>query len=227
MNNIFIRYAIFITGLYFLALGVDLFIVSSLGTTPISSVNYIISLHSPLSLGMATFVFNVCLIFIEFALIRGIGTRRDRFEVLLQVPLSFVLGVFMDANMYLLSGLNVTSYYEAFVLMLAGCLVQAIGVTLEVKPNVAAMSAEGVVKYISRRSGKPFGKVKILFDICLVLLAGVTSIALSGRIEGLREGTIVAALLTGTIVSFLSLHVLTRRNIEHMLEACERLIGRV
>lgn len=223
MSGIFLRYFLFITGLYFLALGVDLFIVSSLGTTPISSVNYIISLHSPLSLGMATFVFNVLLIVIEFGLIHGIGSRRDRIEVLLQVPLSFLLGLFMDVNMHLLEGITVGSYYEALALMLAGCLVQGIGVTLEVKPNVAAMSAEGVVKYISRRYGKPFGKVKIIFDICLVAIAATLSFVISGRIEGLGEGTVTAALLTGTIVSFLSLHVLTRRNAEQVLSFGQKL----
>lgn len=41
------RYAIFIGGLYLLALGIVLIVRSSLGTTPISSENYVLSLHTP------------------------------------------------------------------------------------------------------------------------------------------------------------------------------------
>lgn len=36
------RYLIFIVGLYFLALGITLIVHSTLGTTPISSMNYVL-----------------------------------------------------------------------------------------------------------------------------------------------------------------------------------------
>ena len=56
MRNWIIRYAVFIIGLYFLTLGVVLIIRSSLGTSPISSFSYVLSLNTPLTLGMATFI---------------------------------------------------------------------------------------------------------------------------------------------------------------------------
>ena len=40
------RYLVFITGLYFLAMGISLIVHSSLGTTPISSMNYVLSFSS-------------------------------------------------------------------------------------------------------------------------------------------------------------------------------------
>lgn len=214
MRDLFKRYLVFILGIYFLALGVVLFVISSLGTTPISSINYILSLHFPLTLGMATFVFNMTLILVEFWLVRGIGTRKDVIEILIQIPVSFLLGAFMDMNMHLLSWIHITHYGQSLLLLAMGCVIQSLGVVLEIKPNVAAMSAEGVVKYASRRYHREFGKTKVVFDIMLVSIAAVLSFSLSGHIEGLREGTVVAALCTGYIVSFLSLHVITRRNFE-------------
>ena len=74
IKTILKKYLVFVIGLYFLAAGIVLIIHSALGTTPISSVNYVLSLNSPLSLGTCTFIVNVLLILGQFWLIRG--TKR-------------------------------------------------------------------------------------------------------------------------------------------------------
>lgn len=206
-----LRYLTFITGLYFLSLGVVFIVASSLGTTPISSVNYVVTLHTPISLGTATFLINVLLIAGQFWLIRsGHGSRKDRIEILLQIPFSLIFGIFIDLNMALVGSTEPTSYPVALAMLGVGCLSQAVGVVLELKPNVAIMSAEGFVKYAARRYNKDFGRLKVIFDVVLVSSALLLGIACSGHIEGIREGTVIAALSTGFIVSFLSRHVFTR-----------------
>lgn len=212
MKRLVLRYAIFLVGLYFLSLGIVCIVVSSLGTTPISSLNYVVSVNTPLTLGMATFGLNMLLIVGQLLLVKGIGSRRDRVEILLQIPLSFVFGMFIDLNMSIMDGIEISGYPMALAILGAGCLVQAFGVTLELKPDVAIMSAEGFVKYASRRYNKPFGRLKVCFDICLVVCAVLLSVAMSGHIDGVREGTVVAALSTGYLVSFLSVHVITGSN---------------
>mgnify|MGYP002711705506 CR=1 FL=1 len=62
MKDVFKRYLVFVIGLYFLAAGIVLIVRSALGTTPISSINYVLSLNSPLSLGTCTFLINMLLI---------------------------------------------------------------------------------------------------------------------------------------------------------------------
>lgn len=206
-----LRYLTFITGLYFLSLGVVFIVASSLGTTPISSVNYVVTLHTPITLGTATFLINVLLIAGQFWLIRsGHGSRKDRIEILLQIPFSLIFGIFIDLNMALVGSTEPTSYPVALAMLGVGCLSQAVGVVLELKPNVAIMSAEGFVKYAARRYNKDFGRLKVIFDVVLVSSALLLGIACSGHIEGIREGTVIAALSTGFIVSFLSRHVFTR-----------------
>jgi hypothetical protein len=86
------------------------------------------------------------------------------------------------------------------------------GVVLEVKPQVTMMSAEGTVSFISKRYDKEFGKMKRWFDIFLVSTAAILSLFLAHTIQGVREGTVIAALITGPVVTFLSYHVLTGRN---------------
>lgn len=211
IKTIILRYLTFIAGLYFLSLGIVLIVASTLGTTPISSVNYVVTLHTPITLGTATFLINVLLIAGQFWLIRsGLGTRKDRIEILLQLPFSLVFSIFIDINMAFIGSIEPTSYPMALAMLGAGCLSQATGVVLELKPNVAIMSAEGFVKYAARRYNKDFGRLKVIFDVVLVSSALLLGIACSGHIEGVREGTVIAALSTGFIVSFLLRHVFTR-----------------
>lgn len=217
IKTIILRYLTFIAGLYFLSLGIVLIVASTLGTTPISSVNYVVTLHTPITLGTATFLINVLLIAGQFWLIRsGLGTRKDRIEILLQLPFSLVFSIFIDINMAFIGSVEPTSYPMAIAMLGAGCLSQATGVVLELKPNVAIMSAEGFVKYAARRYNKDFGRLKVIFDVVLVSSALLLGIACSGHIEGVREGTVIAALSTGLIVSFLSRHVFTRAALRHL-----------
>ena len=223
------RYLVFILGLYFLAMGIVLIVHSALGTTPISSTNYVLSLNTPLTLGTWTFITNMLMVLIQLWLIRGMvliqlwlirggyGTRKDVVEILLQIPLSFVFSAFIDLNMWLTSELHTTGYLMSIGVLLTGCLVQSVGVVFEIKPKVAMMSAEGTVKYLSRRLHKEFGNVKVGFDVTLVLIAVLLSLGFTRSIEGVREGSVVAALITGYIVNFLNHKIMTRKMLYRLM----------
>ena len=216
------RYLIFILGVFFLAVGIDLIVVAMLGATPISSVNYVLSLHLPVTFGTASFLFNLAVILAQFWLVRGRGTRTDYIEILLQIPFSALFGVFIDLNMMWIERFTPESYPVSLAVLAAGCVIQAVGIVLEVKPDVVIMSAEGFVKYYCRRYGRDFGRVKVAFDVTLVISAVVISLAFSGRVEGVREGTLIAALCTGPLVNLLSRHVITRK----ILRQAAQLAGR-
>ena len=216
MKELLKKYLIFVIGLYFLAAGIVLIIRSALGTTPISSINYVLSLNSSLSLGTCTFIINMLLIIGQFWLIRNNKSKRDIIEILLQLPFSFIFSAFIDLNMLLTSGVHPSNYGMAIALLLFGCLVQSIGVVLEIKPHVAMMSAEGFVKYASRSCNKEFGKFKVYFDVTLVTSAVILSLILSQRVEGVREGSIIAACITGYLVSFLNQKIMTQKTLHKL-----------
>ena len=211
-----LKYFVFILGLFFLSLGVDFIVTSALGTTPISSINYVLSLNLPITLGLATLLFNLIIIALEFWLVRGKNNRKDIFEIVLQIPFSILFSLFIDLNMMWISTLSPPNYFWSFLLLCIGCILQSIGVVLELKPNVAIMSAEGFVKYYCKRYNKNFGKVKVIFDVTLVATAALLSLLFASRIDGVREGTLIAALSTGLLVNFFSIHLFTRHNL-HIL----------
>lgn len=219
------KYLLFSVGLYLLAAGIVLIVRSSLGTTPVSSVNYVLSLHSPLSLGTWTLLINVVLMAGQFWLVRDRMTRRAAVEILLQLPFSLLFALFIDCNMALTAGVRPEGYAAAFALLALGCVVQAVGVVLEIKPRVVMMSAEGFVDCAARRYGKDFGKLKVRFDLMLVLSAVLISWLFARRVEGVREGTFVAACTTGYIVTFLNRKVMTRAML-HRVASPIRRIGR-
>lgn len=97
------------------------------------------------------------------------------------------------------------------VLLFAGCIIQSVGVVLELKPKVAMMSVEAFVKYASQRYNKEFGHFKVYFDITLVTCAVILSLLFTQSVEGVREGSLIAACMTGYIVSFLNHKIMARK----------------
>lgn len=209
------NYLIFTLGLYFLSLGVVLIVRSALGTTPISSPNYVLSLGTPLTLGTWTTLTNLLMMVAQWMLLRKDkpDLKKRRLEILLQLPFSMFFSAFIDFNMFATTSLLPVNYLSSLFLLLAGCFIQAVGVVLELKGNVVMMSAEGLVARIADRLDRPFSYVKIAVDVALVAIAVVLSYFWLGSIKGVREGSAIAAFLTGYIVKFLASKVMTQRTL--------------
>ena len=86
------RYVVFLIGLFVNSLGVSVITKAALGTSPISSIPYVLSLNYPFSLGEFTVVFSFLLIFLQLLILR----KRFRAEHVLQLPISFLFGLFID-----------------------------------------------------------------------------------------------------------------------------------
>lgn len=130
--------------------------------------------------------------------------RADLRMYLIQIPVSLCFGTFIDISMTSLSWLNPATYPMQLLSMLAGCVILACGITLEVKADVAMVAGEFFVRVLARRINGDFGYVKLGFDVGNVIVACVFSMLFIGGIHGVREGTVAAALLVGPIVHFLT-----------------------
>lgn len=192
------RLVLLIFGLFLSALGVALLKKSALGVSPISSAANIVSIAVPeLSLGTWLIIWNCVLIWGQFLILR----RDFRPVELLQLPLSVLFGLFTDLSMSILDFAEPGSYIECFALVVLGTVTMALGISLTVIADVIMNSGEALVKAVSDKTGKAFGSVKIAFDACCVALAVALSFILCGEILEVREGTLVAALLTGVFVN--------------------------
>lgn len=180
-----------------MALGIALMVKAKLGTSPISSLPYIFSLRfTAISLGGFTILWNLLLILGQVVVLR----RKFRWYQLIQIPLTFVFGAFVDLAKELLGFLNPENYLFQAAVLLFGCFVLAFGVSLTVLAGVVMNSGEAFVAAVAEQTGKDFGLVKVFFDSSLVLLSAGLSFAFFGMVTGVREGTVIAALLSGFII---------------------------
>lgn len=187
------RYAVFLIGLFINSLGVSLITKASLGTSPISSIPYVLSLHLPFTLGQFTIFFSLLLIVLQLLILR----RNFKAEHLLQIPISVLFGYFIDLTMALLRSLAPGSYGVSLLFLLLGCAVLGFGVYTEVLANVAMLPGESFVRAVSSTWKTEFGTTKVVFDVSMTVLAVFLSLLFSHRLAGVREGTILAALLVG------------------------------
>ena len=201
---LFRRLLLFVLSLFINAVGIAFITKGSLGTSPITSVNYVLSMFTSLTMGQWTIIVNILFVFLELPLLRRKGLKEDLRIFLLQIPVSICFGLFIDVAMNMLYWLAPTDYLSKICNILIGCVILAAGITLEVKVNVAMMSGEFFVRVISRRFKKDFGYVKLGFDITLVVIACLLALIFLSGIRGVREGTILAALTVGPIVHFLT-----------------------
>lgn len=197
------RYLIFFLGLFINSLGVALITKANLGTSPISSIPYVLSLNFSLTLGEFTIIFSLFLILLQLLILRKNFTA----EYLLQIPISILFGYFIDFSMFLLSSINPHTYVFKVFYLLLGCCILGVGVYAEVLADVAMLPGESFVRAITLVWHTDFGKTKVAFDVSMTVIAGVLSLLFFHQLNGVREGTIVAALLVGFISRFLAKHL--------------------
>lgn len=206
------RYIVFLIAVSLGGIGVALFTKGAIGVTPISSLNYVLSLHCPLSLGGTTFVFNIVLIVLQYFLFPKSERRSQIWMLLAQIPVTCIFAATIDAAMWALEQFIPASwntYYWSIFWVISGSVTLALGISLQVLANVAMVSGEAVVKQIASKFKFEFGYVKLGFDLTLVFLAVVSSLLCTGfsQVEGIREGTIVGALLVGPLVRLFRPHL--------------------
>ena len=177
------------------SLGVSLITKASLGTSPITSIPYVLSLSFPFTLGNFTIFFSVFLILLQLLILR----KNFKLEHVLQIPISIIFGYFIDLTMLLFTWVNPQTYIMKIVYLLIGCLILGFGVYMEVLADVVMLPGESFVRAIVLTWRTNFGTTKICFDVSMAVIAAVLSFVFTGHLNGVREGTIIAALLVGFI----------------------------
>lgn len=199
------RYIVLISGLFFTALGVAFSKKAELGVSTISSVPNVVSLaFTSVSMGTWSMLWNFVLIAGQAIILR----REFKAIQLLQILISVLFGYFIDFCIWCLSPITVNAYLMRISFSLLGILILAFGVAISVIANVIMNPGEAFVNVVAGKLNKNFGNVKTVFDFCCVSLAVILSlIFFNFRIEGVREGTVLAVILTGTTVKLISKYV--------------------
>ncbi|WP_407392287.1 YczE/YyaS/YitT family protein [Methanobrevibacter sp.] len=195
----FNRYFIYILSLFIISLGASLSIKANLGTSPLICLPYVSSLITKLTVGEVMFVFTLIFIFIQIVLLRKDFEKRQY----LQLIVGTIFSAFVDFSLMLVNFINPTDYISQMALLLFSCLVVAFGVLLEIQTEIVYLPADGVIVAISKVLKKEFSIVKPFVDTSMVVLAAILSVIFLGYLAGVREGTVISAIIIGPIVKVL------------------------
>ncbi len=196
------RYGISTVGLVLVALGVGLSIKSNLGIAPPSCPPTILNLKwTAVSVGTFTWMMHLLFILIQIGILR----KRFKIKYLMQIPAAFVFGYMCDGAIWLFNSIDApaTNYAIQILLSLAAVVVTALGIKLEVLGRSWMLAGDMTTAILSDESKKPFGTVKVLFDIALVLVTALLAWVFFGLLTGngttvvIREGTLILAIFTG------------------------------
>lgn len=189
------RYLTFALGALACAIGIALITRAGLGTSPVSSTPFVLSLITPASMGALTFSFNVLFLVSESLLLKKIGLWQG-----LQLVATVFFSLCLDTAMAIIPTRYGGPWLDSAVYLFLGCTIMSFGISLEVRADVIMLPAEAFVRAVSKRTGKEFGNVKVCFDCTLTLLAAVLALVTMGRLNGVREGTVISSLLVGQLV---------------------------
>ena len=207
MKGLIKRSVLLVLGLIIMASGTSAMIRAGLGTSPPSSTAYVLSLCFPrLTVGMWLFFWGLLLLVAQMLIKR----RKFKAREFLQIPVAIVYGSFVDFWTPLVNNFPVDFYAEQMVLLILACALIAVGVLLTALSDLTMNSSDSTARAISDMTGKEFGTMKIAVDVCHVLLAVLLSLGILGKLEGVREGTLIAAVLPGFIIRLWMPHVRDR-----------------
>lgn len=191
-------YALFLTGLFIASMGVAFSTKAGLGTSPVASVPYSVSLVSKLlTFGGWLNLLSVIQIITQVAVLKG---KCNYVEIAVQTVLAFVYGYLTNLSVWLIRGITVSGYPMQFVFMLLGCVILALGIWIQFKGGVAMLPGEAMNRAISKVTGRRYENIKILFDILYIALSALICFVFLGKLQGVREGSIIAAFAVGSII---------------------------
>ncbi len=197
MKNLKVRIPMYFIGLFVMTIGIALSVKSNLGVSPVSSIPYTITCVWGIEMGKATILFHIVLVLIQLVLLR----KKFKPVQLLQVVIGIVFGYFTTFCNYMVSFLPTPENLGIRIAMvLASTVFVAMGIFLYLPANLIPLAGEGCMQAVSSVTDIEFSKVKIGFDCTMVLISAVTCLSLLHTLGSVGAGTIIAAVLVGTLV---------------------------
>ena len=191
------KVAVYAVGLLFMAFGVAFSVNSGLGVSPVNSLPYVVSLVLGVDMGSC-----VIGVFSFYVMVQILIYRRDfKWINLTQIVFSTLFGYFVDFAKAVVGDFALPTYPGQLIMLAVSMVLVALGVCLYMDAGLVNMPMEGMTNAIAERIvKKPFHDVKVAVDCLAVAAAILLSFVGLGGLEGIREGTLLCALLVGKMM---------------------------
>lgn len=188
------RILFYVLGLLIMAFGVAISVNSELGVSTVNSLPYEISLISGINLGTCVIIVFGCYIVVQIVLLR----KQFKWINLTQIIFSTIFGYFVDFAEFVVGDFAIPTYFGKLVMLAISIVMIALGVSMYVGTKLINMPMEGMTSAITDLlPGKSFHQVKIVVDCIVVVVSLLLSLLCLHGLYGVREGTVLCALLVG------------------------------
>lgn len=195
------RISMYFIGLFVMTIGIALSVKSNLGVSPVSSIPYTMTCVWGIEMGKATILFHIVLVLIQILLLR----KNFKPAQLMQILVGVIFGYFTTFCNYMVSFLQTPDNLAIRIgMVLASTVFVAIGIFLYLPADLIPLAGEGAMQAVSSVTKIEFSKVKIGFDCTMVLVSVVTCLICLQSLGSVGAGTIIAAVLVGTLVGILN-----------------------
>ncbi len=203
-KHVFYTEAAYCVGLLLLAIGTAFIEKGNFGMGAIVAPAYL--LHLKLSQYSSFFTFGVCEYLFQGLLIILIIliTRKAKLGYLFSFVTALLYGLTLDGVMMLIGNGRPDSISLRIASFAFGMVVCGIGVAFLLRTYLAPEAYELIVKELSEHFRMDIGKVKTGYDIISCVAAVIMSFVFFGfgQFYGIQVGTIVSALINGSIISY-------------------------
>lgn len=198
-NKWIARIAAYAIGLLILAFGVAFSVNSNLGVSPANSFPYVVSLILNTKMGNCVTVIFICYILLQIVILR----KDFQWINLSQILFSTLFGKFVDFAKMVLDGFCFPTYAGRLLMLAISIMLIAIGISMYMGAKLVNMPTEGLASAIAAKlPNKEFHQTKVMVDCASVGTALILSMCFLGGLQGIREGTIISAIVIGKVISY-------------------------
>lgn len=196
---------LYFLGLAIVSLGCALMVQADLGVETVVAPAYLLYLSlskqiPSLTFGMVSFAYEIFLMLLMMAV-----TRRVRVSYLFSLLAAFCSSSMLDAWTALICLRTYSGLADRGMLLLLGIVACAVGISLCLYGYFPPAPYELFVKEFASRYRWKVSRVKTCYDVASCLAAVLLSFLFFGmwQIRGIHIGTVLCALVTGTIVGWI------------------------
>lgn len=201
------RIALMIISVIINGLGVAMVTVTALGTVPATSIPNVLGIAFSPTIGEFTFIMSVVQILLQIVILK----KDFKLIQLLQIVPAVLISFFIDFFLKLLQSVPLDNHGAKMLMLIVGCVVLGYSIALEVYADIVYLPLDGFNMAVSIVTHKSFENIKIIVDCVMVAVAIFLSFALIGHLDGIREGTLIAAILAGLVVKFFSRNLFSKK----------------
>lgn len=192
--------AAYIIGLIMLAFGTALMTRGGFGMSMVVAPAYILHLKLSqlwtfFSFGMAEYLLQAVIIAVMMLIL-----KKVRVAYLLTFATTVLYGLLLDLSMAILPEISNNAYIIRGGVYLGGVLLCTSAIAFLFETYLPPAAYEVFVKNISKHFNIKLFTFKTVFDCLFCVIAAVMSLMFFGEIRGIGIGTVVCALIYGTLI---------------------------